>query len=303
MKILKVILIFVLLLCLILIFNFFALKQRNETTIKILPDIKTPNLPVTPLLGIGEPVEISKVAPSRLISGENLWVYFIDGQIKREVEYKNNPVFEFLYSPKKDKFGYFVDYSNDPAVDYYRENVLYIENIQNRKPKEVFSGSFKVSGWEWFSNDEILVSEGCGTECQAEFLVDLKSGKEYVLQYGVDYTWSPDKKFVFAYNYSYRPGINVGDKFGNTIFGYHIAPPENYTSSTPLAAWSSDGVELALIMRKSNDKEFELLVFDSTKKFKKIFQSAIDDAEEFELKWTSDNKSVEVNGKSYPQIF
>lgn len=128
------------------------------------------------------------------------------------------------------------------------------------------------------------MSEGCGTECQAEFLVDLKSDKKYVLQYGVGYTWSPDKNWVFAYNYSYRTGITIGDKFGNVIYRYHILPPESETVNTPLAMWSPDSSKLALVMKKSDDKSFELLVFDSRKKFKKIFQSDVMDAEEFELK-------------------
>ncbi len=301
MKILfKNILILSVILCSILILNFIASKQGNKNIIKILPDNITQNLPVTPLLKTGESIEISKVAPSKLISGEYLWVYFIDGQFKREVKYKNNPIIELLFSPGEDKFGYFVDYDiYDKSIPYDRTTVLYIEDVKTRKPKEVFHGTFRTGGWEWFSNSEILVYEGCGTECEVEFLIDLKTGKKYQLQYGVGYTWSPDKKWVFAYNYSYRTGITVGDKFGNIILRYHPISPESDMVDTPLAVWSLDSNKLALVMKSSNDKNLELSIFDRREKFKKIFQSKVEDEKEFKLEWTFDSKSVRVNDKSY----
>jgi hypothetical protein len=68
---------------------------------------------------------------------------------------------------------------------------------------------------------------------------------------------------------------------------------------TPLAVWSLDSNKLALVMKSSNDKNLELSIFDRREKFKKIFQSKVEDEKEFKLEWTFDSKSVRVNDKSY----
>ena len=297
MKTLKIILIFVLLLCLILIFNFFKfIKSNNEIVLfENKNDKLVKNFPTPTIIQFVEMKKILLPQLTQLLNGEDLSVFFIDNQIKNEIVYKDHPVNQFYFSPKKDKFGYFVDYSSDQDVNYDREAVLYIENTQSRKPKEVFHGTFRTSGWEWFSNDEVLIDESCGTECHVQILENLITGKEYVLQYGVGYTWSPNKKWIFAYNYSYRTGITIGDKFGNIIYKHHILPPENETANTPLAVWSPDSSKLALVMKKSDDKSFELIILNSGENFKEIFKSNVDTDKKFELKWALDGKTLNIN--------
>jgi hypothetical protein len=245
-----------------------------------------------------KPIDITDVVSPVDLKIEENGIFFYNGNTKRQVVYQNNPISDLIFSPSRNKFGYFVNYSvYDENISPDKEVVLRIENLNTRDSKQVYGGSFRTGGWEWFLNDEVLVEEGCGTECHVQILENLISGKEYILQYGVDYTWSPDKNWVFAYNYSYRTGITIGDKFGNIVYKYHILPPENETANTPLAVWSPDSSKLALIIKNSNDKEFELLIFDSHNNFKEIFQSKVDNAKKFELKWALDSKSVEVNNK------
>ncbi len=240
------------------------------------------------------------VSPQELKTEESGDVFLYDGLIKRQIIYLNNPISQLNFSPTGDKFGYFVNYSIfDENIPFDKQVALRIEDARARKSKGVFYGSYRTSGWEWFSDKEILVSESCGSECQAEFYIDLDSGKEYTLQYGVDYTWSPNKDWVFAYNYSYRTGITVGDRFGRIILRHNIRPPENETANTPLAVWSPDSEKLALVMKKSNDKEFELVIFDSQNKFKRIFQSNADYVTEFKLTWSEDSKKVFLNDKEF----
>ena len=247
----------------------------------------------------GELIEINRVGPSELVVGEYNELFYVENLTKRPVVYQGNPISQLNFSASKNMFGYLVNYDiYDDKIPYDKKVLLYIEDIKTRKPREVFHGSFKTS-WEWFSGHEILISEGCGTECQLEYLINLTTGKKYILQYGVGYTWSPDKNWVFAYNYSYRTGITIGDKFGKIILSHKIIPPKNNESTnTPLAAWSPDSTRLALIMKKPDDKAFELLVFTSGDNFSNTFQSDLDYAKKFELKWASDSKSLRLNGKT-----
>ena len=278
----------------ILIFNMLALARNNSSNDLVIEE--QPKSSSYPLFKIGESIEISKVSPSKLTVGENLEVFYIENQTKRRVVYQNNLISQLNFSPTGDKFGYLVNYDiYDTKIAYDRTTLLYIEDTQTRKPKEFFHGSFRTSGWKWFSDDEVLVSYGCGTECQVQLLINLRSGKEYELQYGVRYSWSPDKNWVFAYNYSNRTGITVGDKFGNIKFRFNINPPENEMANTPLALWSPDSNKLALISKIDGREEFELLIFNASQKFRKIFRSDVDYMKIFDLKWNADSKSVTIN--------
>ncbi|MEK7121095.1 MAG: hypothetical protein AAB857_00130 [Patescibacteria group bacterium] len=293
---LKIGLIFGVTLCLALTLYFSGLIKYDTT--KSLSNTEQPEFPKYSPFKLGEPIEISKVKPAELTTGENNDLFYIENEVKRLVVNNGNPISQMNFSPTEDRFGYLVNYDiYNTNIAYDRTTILYVEDIKTRKPEEVFHGSFRTSGWEWFSMDEILVSEGCGTECRVESLIDLKSGKKYTLQYGVGYTWSPDKKLVFAYNYSYKAGITVGDKYGNIKFQFHIGSPESEMANTPLAAWSPDSSKIALVTKIEGREEYELSIFSSRKKFMKILQTNIDYAKEFELKWAPDNKSIELNNK------
>lgn len=245
----------------------------------------------------GEPIDIADVSLGKL-KIKNRELFFYDGQIKRQVVYRNNPISNLVFSPSRDRFGYLVNYSiYDENIPYDKTTILRIEDADTRVSKQVYHGSFRTSGWEWFSDNEVLVSEGCGTECQAQFLINLEYGKQYTLQYGVGYQWSPNKKMVVAYNYSLRRGITVGDKFGKKLFRYVLTPRnDTHFANTPQALWSPDSNKLAVAMEKETGEGFDLLVFGVKKNFKKILRSDIGSSDKFELAWSEDSKKVFVNG-------
>lgn len=291
MKLIHRLLVFVFICCGIFLTVYFSVnyfyQKQEDLDMKIVENTVTE----------GKPIDIAEVIlPKELKTEEYGDIFYYDGQIKRQVTYRYNPISQLNFSSTTDKFGYFVNYNiYDENISDNKEVTLRIEDINTRDSKQVYSGSFRTSGWEWFSNDEVLVNEGCGTECHVQILENLITEKEYVLQYGVGYTWSPNKKWVFAYNYSYRTGITIGDKFGNVIYKHHILPPENEMANTPLAVWSPDSSKLAFAMKKSDDKSFELFILDSGENFKEIFKSNVGTAKKFELKWAPDGKTLNIN--------
>src|SRR3989344_2540547 len=254
------------------------------------------------IMAVGSPVDISDISPLEVRISDDREAFFYDAQSKRRVAYLNNPITDFLFSPSRNKFGYLVNYSiYDENIPYDGTRVLRIAEVDSRKSKQVFRGSVRTAGWEWLSDEEILVSESCGTECQAQFLIDLKSAKTYILRYGVKYTWSPDKKLVFAYNYSLRHGITVGDKYGKKLFNYWVDWNNKNIgkSNTPQAMWSPDSSKLALVLEKPSEDGYELVIFDSYKNFKRSFQSDIDFVSSFKVDWSGDSKKALVNGKEF----
>ena len=156
-----------------------------------------------------------------------------------------------------------------------KEVVLLIRDVNYGETKEVYNNNFGASNWEWFSENEVLVSYGCGTECRVLYLIDIDSGKQWTLQYGVGYEWSPNKEMVVAYHYSWKYGITIGDKYGNELFTLRRerGPVVNDLESKTQAIWSSDNTKMALYIKKEGENEMELLVFDIEKSFKQIFQS------------------------------
>ena len=67
---------------------------------------------------------------------------------------------------------------SDESVPWDKQVVLHIGETASKKTKEVYRGSYKTSGWEWFSENEVLVSYGCGTECEVLYLINIVSGQK-----------------------------------------------------------------------------------------------------------------------------
>jgi len=229
-----------------------------------------------------EPIDISEIPVAILnilfVDDYGRIFYETDG-VKRRVVHNDNPVSNISFSPAKDKFGYVENFDIfNEMIPYDKQVVLHIVDIDTKKTKEVYSGSHRASGWEWFSENEVLIPYGCGTECQVLFLIDIVLNKQYQLQYGVGYEWSPNKEMVVAYHYSWKYGITVGDKYGNKLFtlGREWGSEYNDLESKTRAIWSSDSSKIALYIKKEGKDKMELLIFDIEKNFEQIFQSDVD---------------------------
>lgn len=219
------------------------------------------------------PIDIVHVSsPFRLIKNGYMGVVYYDGNIKRSVVYQGQEIRYLRFSPSNDKFGFY--YNKPGQEDISGSDVeLSIMDIDTRVITKVYEGGFKTSSWEWLNNKEIVVYYGCGTECMVAYIIDTIGGEQTaILQYGVGYEWSPDKKLVLAHRYTVEYGINVGNKQGNIVFQL-LRSPAPFTGNLDVKAlWSPDSAKIALIIKKENKEELELLVFDIEQDFKQIFQ-------------------------------
>jgi len=246
----------------------------------------------------GEPIDISKVPIFTVTADDYGRLFYIDRNIKRKVTHNYNTTSNLYFSPSIDKFGYIENFDIfDKNAPYDQEIILHIGNTKTRETKIVYHGSFKTSGWEWFSNNEVLVSYGCGTECQTIYIINVDTGKKYTLGYGVGYEWSPDKKMVVAYHYYAGSGITIGDKFGNILFRLLRERPDIYSEllEQTMAYWSPDSNKIAVVIKKENQDQLELLIFNVQENFKQIFQSDVDFFEDTELRWDNNEKLVYNN--------
>lgn len=238
-------------------------------------------------LSEGDSIEISEVPiVAELTQDEYKRVFYIDGNIKRGVTHNSHPIDYLIFSPSKNKFGYFENLDiYDKNVPYDKQLILHVVDQNTKDKKEIYHGSFRTSDWEWFSEKEILVGYNCGTECKVLYLIDIDSNKRHTLQYGVGYQWSPNKELVFAYHYTAAYGITVGDKFGNETF--NLRRDKNFSELIwkTKAAWSPDSKKLALIIKKENQEKLELLVFDVENNFKTIYQKDLEANDFNNLSW------------------
>jgi len=249
----------------------------------------------------GDSVDISNISFDKIIVDKHQELFYIDKNIKRRVVYNNNSISQFNLNSSINKFGFFENFDiYDKNIPYDRQIVLHVGDAKTHELKEIYHGSHKSSGWSWFSDDDILISYGCGTECQVLYLVNIESNKQYQLQYGVGYEWSPDKKMVLAYHYTAGFGITVGDKFGNILFRFiKESSQDSKLINLTLAVWSSDSDKIALIIRKQNEEKLELLVFDAENDFEHIFQSDINSYKAQELKWSDDNNKIILDNQEF----
>lgn len=232
------------------------------------------------------------------IKNNEVWVKNEKGEKQLTFDSEGNYKKSFLsLSPNQRYLAYFQDLSPNEEIsnnDYYWHNYTTIRllDLASGEINEVYRGSFKVGEYEWLSERELSVSVGCGTECSYLEILDIKTLNKRQLMYGVGYTWSPNKRYVFAYQYTIQSGLIVGDRFGNKLFtlkrGY---PKTKERFSTHQAIWSPDSAKLALIINKDGQPELELLVFDAENGFKIIAQKDLEGKEFSELGW-KDEESV-----------
>lgn len=277
----------------ILFVGFFMLRFKNLPS-EEAPGVINNRLNYAELID-GESMDISEAPISKLVADDYNELFYLDKNRKRKVTHNGHPTSRFYFSPVKDKFGYLENFDiYDKNVPYDQEVVLHIGDAKTRETKNVYHGSFRTSGWEWFSDSEVLVSYGCGTECQTLYIINVDTDKKYTLGYGVGYEWSLNKKMVLAYRYSGRFGIIVGDKFGNILFQLSRESPDIYSEllSQTKAAWSPDSNKIAAVIKKEDQDQLELLVFDTQENFKQIFQSDVDFFKDVELRWDSDEKLI-----------
>ncbi len=246
----------------------------------------------------GGQVDILEVPLDKLTEDET-GMYYINS--KNRVVFNGSPIDRWILSPFGKKAGFLENKDIfDKNIPYERQVILYVGNIDKRDFREIFHGSHRTSGWEWFNDDEIIVYYSCGTECQALYLANVDSGKGNYLIYGVNYEWSPNKELVLAYHYSWNYGITAGDKKGNVLLSIersHVSNEDYSLIQKTKAAWSLDSERLALVIKKEKENKMELLVFNAKNNFKQIYKQDIDNADEYDLRWSEDGKSMKLNEK------
>lgn len=197
-------------------------------------------------------------------------------------------------SPNGLLIGYYVDLNclngNVLHRDYENHTSLRIMDLDGANNKKIYTGSYHTSDWEWLNDDEVVVYYGCGTECIVGFVIDVETGtRKAQLQYGVGYEWSPNKKYVLAYNYSGKYGITIGDKNEEVFLSIKREPSDYDLIDETKAIWSPDSKKIALIIKKESVNEMEILVFE-TDNFDMILQSDIEFTEDAKFSWTGNNK-------------
>lgn len=231
---------------------------------------------------VGEGINIQEIPKSdlnetKLIKDKYKQITYIDNnEIERKVIFDKSWIGYLKFSPSKKKLGFHYEHMDVPTSG--RDVSVMIMDIASGDLKEIYKGSFRTSSWEWFSENEVLVSYNCGTECQLLYLINVDSGEQRKLYYGVKYEWSPNKKMVVAYHYyNGGYGITVGDKYGNSLFTLRRerSPEYNDLEIKTQAIWSSDSSKIALYIKKETEDKMELLVFDVDDSFKQIFQSNV----------------------------
>lgn len=238
-------------------------------------------------------------APFDKLAEDDFGTYYNSN--KNRVVFNKNQISNLTLSPLKNKIG-FLDSTGvkDKSILYDRQVILYAGNVNSRDFKEIFHGSFRTSGWEWFNNDEIIVYYNCGTECQLLYLANVDSGEGNALIYGVNYDWSPNSELALAYHYYSWGiyGITVGNRKGKDLFSVTRNPTKNDNQELmgkTIAMWSPDSSKLALVIKKENKNQMELLIFDVVNNFKQIFGQDVNNSGEYNLGWDEDNKSVVLN--------
>lgn len=279
---------------LLAIFVIFVLERQGHQIINV-SDGNTRNkigYTTTKNRTVNDTIEILETSVFELIEGEYRSVLYINNGIEQKVTYNGQEIDYLKFSPSNKKLGFYYESGNYLSAG--RDIALAIMDIDGKSIKKIYEGSFKTSYWEWLNNKEVAVYYGCGTECMVVFIIDVNSGeRKSELQYGVGHEWSPSKELVLAYNYSYRYGITIGDKIGNALFSIKREPIAYHDLiDKTVATWSPDSNKIAVVIKKENQDQLELLVFDVQENFKQIFQSDVGFLKDIELKWDSDEKLI-----------
>lgn len=245
-----------------------------------------------------ERVDIVNIPFDNLVLNDNSLCYEYN---EKKVGFNGNPIVQIFFSPSKEKIGFMEDRDIfDENIPEDEQKILYVGDAKKKDFKEIFHGSFRTSGWEWFSENEVLVHYNCGTECQALYLANVDSGKETALVYGVNYEWSPNKEFVLAYHYSWKYGITAGDKNGKVLLEItrgNTSDKDDELIQKTKAIWSPDSSRLALVIKKEYIYKMEVLVFDVKNNFNQIYRQDMPDVDEYNLRWSDDSKRLILNEK------
>lgn len=178
--------------------------------------------------------------------------------------------------------------------------------VEHEGTKEtVFQNDFRLGSFEWLNDGEIVVYRGCGTECRIAYIVNIETKIPHEFTLGVGYTWSPDKRYVLAYHYSYKYGISVserGDLYGRMVFELRREHPPSGSAlgNKTQASWSPDSKRLALIIKKQDKEQLELLVFDVENGFRPLLQKDLEDIDFSEVGWRNiDTVFYAIGGKAF----
>jgi hypothetical protein len=209
-------------------------------------------------------------------------------EYKRDSENLKESTLKF--SPSRKKFAYlkhkFIINVKEIGDRDYTSLVV---NYGDRE-ETIFQDDFHLSYFEWLSDEEIAVYSGCGTECMIAYLVDLETKTPQEFMLGAGYTWSPNRKYVLAYHYSYEYGISVSDRggaYGRTVFQLRREHPPSGSglASKTQAAWSPDSSKLALVTRKESEERLELLIFGVENDFKLLLQRDLESDDFSKVGW------------------
>ena len=122
------------------------------------------------------PEEISGVG---LILDEYYDVFYVDNGVKRKVIFDRSQIFSLIFSPTKDKIGFFykhVQIGQGSSGDIS----LVVMNISSGKLSEVYTGSSRTSFWEWRDSDILRVYYGAGTGTRTYIDIDVNDKNSFV---------------------------------------------------------------------------------------------------------------------------
>lgn len=246
----------------------------------------------------GELVDISNIPLDKIFENKYQRLFYIENNTKREVTRNGHSVIQFRYSPSKNKFGYMESTDiSDESIPWDREVILHIGETATKKNKEVYSGSHKTSGWEWFSEDEVLIPYGCGTECQVLYLVNVDSGSKETIQQGVSYEWSSDKNWLFAHRYSGKLGIVVFNRNQDQIYEYLKDPDHRDKYYEKIKGlWAPLSNRLAMVKEKNREDQLELIIADFDQVGKILVQKDLDKKGCSNM-WWGNNEKFYCNGE------
>lgn len=239
-----------------------------------------------------EPIDILDIPLDKIVEDKYQRLFYIGNSIKRRVTRNGHSAIQLRFSPSKNKFGYLENSDiSDESISWDQEIILHIGEIVTKETKEIYHGSHRTAGWEWFSEDEVLIPYGCGTECQVLYLVNVNSGFKETIQQGVGYEWSNDKNWLFAYRYSGKLGIVVFDRNQNQIYEYLKDPNHRDKYEVKIKGlWAPSSNRLAMVKEKDNKDQLELIIADFDKAGKILIQKDLGEVGCSNMWWGDDNE-------------
>lgn len=211
------------------------------------------------------------------------------------------------YSPSGKYYAFFQHKFVKDVKEIGDEDYAYIVAYLGVREEPVFKSDFRLSSFEWLSDEEVAVYRGCGTECSLAYIVNVKTKKYRELPLGVGYTWSPNRRYVAAYHYSYKYGFSLAEKddtYGRVKFELRRNHPPSGSglSSATRLTWSPDSSKFSVILRKENEERLELLVFDVSDGFTLLTARDLENKEFSGLNWRDEKTVVYEDGNQQKVI-